>query len=182
MLPDHIPTLENPPIRLRAFDDRDLSLILSVADDRVVPLMSSVPDSACEDDARAWVRHQHQRVDDGTAYSFCIADHASDEGVGQIAVMLRHAHCGRVSTGYWIAPQFRGRRYVVAALEAVVDWIETLPEIGRLELFVEPSNVRSWRAAEECGFQREGLLRAWQCVEGQRRDMYVYSHIPDHQD
>lgn len=180
MLPAHVPTLENRPIRLRAFDDRDRPLILSVAGDPVIPVMTSVPDSACEADARDWIGRQHGRIAEGFAYSFCIADHATDEGVGQIALLLRDLHCGRVSTGYWIAPQFRGRRYVVPALEALVDWVDDLEEIGRLELFVEPANVASWRAAEHCGFQREGLLRSWQLIDGIRRDMYVYSHIPDH--
>ena len=50
-----------------------------------------------------------------------------------------------------------------------------MPGLARLELYVEPWNEGSWRAAEHVGYEREGLLRSWQEVGGQRRDMYMYS-------
>ncbi len=43
-----------------------------------------------------------------------------------------------------------------------------------LELYVEPWNEGSWRAAESAGFTREGLLTHWQKVGDERRDMYMY--------
>jgi RimJ/RimL family protein N-acetyltransferase len=55
----------------------------------------------------------------------------------------------------------------------------SLPEIERLELYVEPWNEGSWRAAEAIGYKREGLLRAWQMVGDARKDMYMYSVLPD---
>jgi len=50
-----------------------------------------------------------------------------------------------------------------------------LPGIHRLELFIEPTNVASWRTAEGAGFEREELLRSWMTIGDRRRDMYVYS-------
>ena len=61
------------------------------------------------------------------------------------------------------------------ALAAVSGWGLSLGPIHRLELYVEPWNEGSWRAAERAGYRREGLLRSWQEVGGTRRDMYVYS-------
>ena len=60
------------------------------------------------------------------------------------------------------------------------DWALSLDEVQRLELYVEPWNEGSWRAAERCGFQREGLLRSWQLVGDERNDMYMYSRLPKH--
>ncbi len=85
---------------------------------------------------------------------------------------------GRASIGYWIAPGFRRQGYAAAALGVLVDWASTLTEIKRLELYVEPWNEGSWRAAEACGFLREGLLRSWEQVGDERKDMYMYSSIP----
>jgi RimJ/RimL family protein N-acetyltransferase len=48
-----------------------------------------------------------------------------------------------------------------------------------VELHVEPWNLGSWRAAEGCGYVREGLLRSWEQVGGHRRDMFVYSIVED---
>lgn len=48
-----------------------------------------------------------------------------------------------------------------------------------MELYVEPWNEGSWRAAERIGYAREGLLRSWQRVGDERRDMYMYSLLPE---
>lgn len=42
---------------------------------------------------------------------------------------------------------------------------------------MEPWNEGSWRAAEQAGYEREGLLRAFKRVGGQPRDMYMYSRL-----
>ncbi|MEP7332405.1 MAG: hypothetical protein ABI692_09980 [Terracoccus sp.] len=60
----------------------------------------------------------------------------------------------RLSTG-------SGYSFVVA--DAITD--EAVGQIGL------------WLAAEACGYQREGLLRAWQVVGNERKVMYVYSII-----
>jgi RimJ/RimL family protein N-acetyltransferase len=55
----------------------------------------------------------------------------------------------------------------------------SLDGIHRVELYAEPWNEGSWRAAERVGYRREGLLRSWQQVGARRRDMYMYSLLPD---
>jgi RimJ/RimL family protein N-acetyltransferase len=97
---------------------------------------------------------------------------------GQIGLWLRDLTEGRADTGYWVAPRFRGRGYVTAALIAISRWALSLDGIHRLQLQVEPWNEGSWRAAERAGFVREGLLRSWQRVGPERRDMYLYSLLP----
>jgi ribosomal-protein-alanine N-acetyltransferase len=77
-----------------------------------------------------------------------------------------------------VAGQFRGRGHVTAALTAISRRGLSLDGIHRIELYVEPWNEGSWRAAERAGYHREGLLRSWQEVGAERRDMYMYSLVP----
>ncbi|MET8088484.1 GNAT family protein [Micromonospora sp. NPDC005237] len=132
----------------------------------------------CPRGSRCYLERQHQRLAEGSGYSFAIADAETDEAVGNIGLWTSHISTGRASTGYWIAPQHRRLGYVRAALSALTAWASSLDDVKRLELFVEPWNEGSWRAAEACGYQREGLLRSWQQVGTERKDMYVYSLIP----
>jgi len=138
MLPDHLPRIEHPPVRLRAFEPRDAALVASVADDPLIPLVTTVPTSGSAADAQAYIQRQHDRLRAGQGYSFAIAG---------------------------------------AALAALTHWALSLPEVERLQLHVEPWNDSSWWAAERCGYQREGLLRSWERVGSDRRDMYVYSVV-----
>ena len=60
---------------------------------------------------------------------------------------------------------------------ALAAWGLEQPGIERVELYVEPWNEGSWRTAEACGFHREGLLRSWERVGSDRKDMYMYSRL-----
>lgn len=177
-LPSYLPVITRAPITLRPFGGRDAELVQSVATDALIPLITTVPASGNLADAHGYIARQHHRLASGAGYSFAIADAATGEAVGQIGLWLTDIEQGRASTGYWVASQFRGRGYVTAALAAISRWGLSLPGLHRLELYVEPWNDGSWRAAERVGYRREGLLRSWQQVGAERRDMYMYSLLP----
>lgn len=50
-------------------------------------------------------------------------------------------------------------------------------QADRLELYVEPWNMASARTATSAGFVREGLLRSWQKVGDERKDMDMYALV-----
>lgn len=177
MLPTAVPHLVHPRVVLRPFEARDADTVASATADPLIPLITTVPAHGSAADVAAYLRRQHDRLEEGAGYSFAVAEPVTDEAVGQIGLWTGEIDRGRASLGYWIAPQFRRRGYAKAALAAVTDWAETLPEIQRLQLFVEPWNEGSWRAAQACGYQREGLLRRWQPVGPELKDMYVYSRL-----
>lgn len=178
VLPADIPVITHPRIVLRPFSDEDAGLVQAAASDPLIPLITTVPASGNVAAARAYIARQHDRLTSGEGYSFAIADALTGVGVGQIGLWLRDLDQGRASTGYWVAGQFRHRGYVTAALAAISRWGFSLDGIHRIELYVEPWNDGSWRAAERVGYRREGLLRSWQQVGQQRRDMYVYGLLP----
>lgn len=179
MLPRRTPVIRRPPVVLRAFRDSDAALIQSVAADPLIPLITSVPASGSRADALTYIGRQHRRLSAGQGYSFAITEADSGTPVGQVGLWLRDADHGRASVGYWVAAPHRRRGYTTAALDAISRWGLTLDGIDRLELYVEPWNEGSWRAAERAGYHREGLLRRWQYVGPERRDMYMYSLFPE---
>jgi ribosomal-protein-alanine N-acetyltransferase len=175
-----LPDLRGERVRLRAFSSADIPMVLDAANDPLIPVLTTVPSTPDPALAAAFIDRQHARAATGTGYSFAIADHG-DTAVGQIGLWLRNIDLGRVSIGYWIAPNARRRGFAADALRTVAVWGERLPDVHRLELYVEPWNEGSWRAAEHAGFQREGLLRSWERVGTERRDMFIYSRIAQHE-
>ncbi len=151
-----LPRLQDAPLVLRAFSAADAPLVVEASVDPLIPLITTVPATADPAAVQAFINRQRERARSGQGYSFAIADAATDIGLGQI--------------GLW--PQSHGRASIGYA------WGLTLPGLHRLELYVEPWNEGSWRAAEEAGYTREGLLRSWEQVGDQRRDMYMYSRLP----
>ena len=94
------------------------------------------------------------------------------------AVGMRMVDPGVAQFGYWVDPAQRGRGVATTALRLVARW--TLLEVGpaRLQLFTDVDNEISMRVAESAGFTREGTLRNWYDLRGERRDAVMFSRLP----
>lgn len=171
------PTLDAGPLVLRPFCAEDLPLIQRAAEDSYITQITTVPERGTEQECMAFIERQHQRIREQSGYSFAIAEAGTNQAVGQIGLWLRNAHHGRASIGYWVGPDHRRLGIAKRALEALGIWGLAHPGIARVELYVEPWNEASWRTAESCGFEREGLLRSWEQVGSERKDMYMYSRL-----
>lgn len=171
-----VPEIDGRLVRLRPFRSEDVAAVREASGDPLIPHITTVPDTDDPELAAAYIRRQHERAETRAGYSFAIADD-SDVAVGQIGLWLRDLDQGRASIGYWIRPGARRRGYATDALTTLTGWAWSLAGVHRLQLYVEPWNDASSRAAERAGFTREGLLRSWQEVAGQRRDMFMYAAI-----
>ncbi|RYV52398.1 GNAT family N-acetyltransferase [Pengzhenrongella frigida] len=176
-MPEVLPRLEDAPLVLREFHAGDVPLIQDVATDPFIPLVTSVPATPELRAAQDFISRQRARLRDGEGYSFAIADSTTDEAFGQVGLWLSNLGQGRASVGYWVAARHRGHGVATHALRMISAWGLDLPGVHRLELYVEPWNDASWQVAEQAGFEREGLLRSWQTVGAERRDMYMYSRL-----
>jgi RimJ/RimL family protein N-acetyltransferase len=162
---------------LRKAREDDLAMARELATDPYVPTIGTLPPHADEAEALAWIHRQHARYEEGTGFSFAIADADTDAAVGQCGLWLRELGEGRASAGYSVAPSARGRGYAADALMALTAFGWTVPGLFRIELYIEPWNAGSIRTAERAGYVREGLLRSHQAIGGVRRDMLLYANI-----
>ncbi|MFD4370579.1 GNAT family N-acetyltransferase [Streptomyces sp. NPDC058486] len=162
---------------LRPWHVGDLPLVREAAEDSYIPLVSTVPSPYTHDEGVAFLARQEDRALSRTGYPFVMAEAAGDRGLGQIGLWPNATDGGRASVGYWTAGSARGRGVAAVALRAIASW--ALRDLGfeRVELYVEPWNTASRKTATKAGFSCEGILRSWQSVGGERRDMAVYSRI-----
>jgi len=173
-----VPALTAGPFRLRPFVMADLHVVREAAKDPHIPLITTVPAAFTDAEGRRFIERQWDRARRGSGYSFAITDAATGRAVGQIGLWLDNIGAGRASIGYWVVASARGRGAASHALQTLSFWALGVLRIPRLELYAEPWNEASIRTAERAGFQREGLLRSWQEVGGERKDMFMYSLLP----
>ena len=87
---------------------------------------------------------------------------------------LAHLPEGRAEAGYAVAPSARGRGIAASALQALTAFAWTIPELHRIELYIEPVNSASLRTAAGASYNEEGLLvselRAAELMEGPRAE------------
>ncbi|MEU3483015.1 GNAT family N-acetyltransferase [Streptomyces sp. NPDC033754] len=159
---------------LRPWRLSDVPLVSEASEDDYIPLITTVPSPCSAPAARAFVERQWERAASGTGYPFVVVD-PDGRPVGTVGLWLRDLAQGRAALGYWIVGSARGRGAAGTAVRAVVTWALEDLRIPRLELYVEPWNTASVHTAERAGFRREGLLRGWQAVGSERRDMFMYA-------
>ncbi|MGW4069196.1 GNAT family N-acetyltransferase [Nocardia grenadensis] len=178
VVPLDIPRLTaNDRFVLRSWEISDLPLVREASSDDHIPLITTVPAVYSQEAGEAFVRRQWERVSTGSGYPFVIVRVEDGRPLGSVGLWLRDLDEGRAMLGYWVVKSARGQGVAAEALRAVAAWALTDLEIPRLQLYVEPWNAASQRTAERVGFQREGLLRSWQLVGEERRDMIMYSML-----
>jgi [ribosomal protein S5]-alanine N-acetyltransferase len=163
------------PVILRRFSLDDVPMLRELSADPYVPLIGTLPPNASPREARDYIARQHDRLAQGIGYSFAIAEAGSGRAVGGIGLWLRELAYGRATAGYFIAPSARGRGLASAALLALTSFAWSIPELHRVELYIESWNLGSVKTAERAGYEREGLLRSHQEIGGRRRDMLLYA-------
>ncbi|WP_159622209.1 GNAT family N-acetyltransferase [Ruania rhizosphaerae] len=164
-------------VLLRPWRAIDARLVAEFASDSYIPTIGSVPAQVDDDKAAAWISRQLARAEQGTGYSFAVADKRTDRAVGHAGLSLRALDSGRAVGGYSISPPCRGRGYAKDALIALTGFGWSIPALHRIELYIEPWNIASIRTAERAGYLREGLLRSHQEIDGVRRDMALYAAL-----
>jgi len=164
-------------IVLREFSDADLPMVQELSADSYVPLIGTLPPNATRQEARDYIDRQRGRLAEGIGFSFAIAEAGTGRSVGGIGLWLAALDQGRATAGYSVIPSARGRGVASAALTALAFFAWTIPELHRIELYIEPWNIGSVKSAERAGFQREGLLRSHQEIGGHRRDMLLYATV-----
>lgn len=175
VLPDPPPNFGE--VLLRAFAGDDIPMLMDLSTDPYVPLTGTLPANATHEEASQFIERQHDRLVTRVGYSFCVAHRDTGLALGQAGLWLEPIKHGRARAGYSIAPSSRGRGLAKQALTALTAFAWTLPDLHRVELYIEPWNVASTRTAPSAGYEPEGILRSHQVIGGKRVDMQLFAAL-----
>lgn len=128
-----------------------------------------------ESEAVGWIDRSNEWWSRGVP-RFAIADAQDDRAFGQIGLAV-NAHSRSAEAFYWILEERRGHGVASSALALVADWAFD-KGIERLYLLVHTDNDASNGLAERMGFSREGVLRAYEPIKGDRPDLVSWSLLP----
>jgi [ribosomal protein S5]-alanine N-acetyltransferase len=171
--------LSDGVVRLRLIADADLPAIVEAVQDPAIPRFTTVPEPYGEDEARLWQRTATAGLRSGSDLATLIVDEADGTLLGSVGVHNLDPESGRCSAGYWVAAPARGRGAASRGLRLLCSFAFAELGVQRIELWIEPGNAPSLGVAQAVGFHREGLLRSFMHVGGRRRDMLMYSLLPE---
>jgi [ribosomal protein S5]-alanine N-acetyltransferase len=170
--------LTDGQVRVRLIADADLPAIAEACRDPEITRYTTVPHPYEERHAREWQRRSAAGIAAGTEIASVVVDAETNALLGSIGIHAIDPATGRCAAGYWVAPQARGRGVAARGLRLLSRYVFSELGVERIELWIEPENLASQRVAEAAGFRREGLMRSFMQVGGQRRDMLMYALLP----
>jgi RimJ/RimL family protein N-acetyltransferase len=171
------PPLQQDGLRLRpwSFDDID-DVVRCCNDEQVRRFLPPIPIPYTPLDAEEFIAGADEALE-RDSMSMAVCDSGSDALRG--AVGMRMVDAAVFQFGYWVDPEARGRGVATTALTLVSRWALHTLHPARLQLFTDVDNEVSMRVAERAGFTREGVLRNWYDLRGERRDAVMFSLLPE---
>jgi ribosomal-protein-alanine N-acetyltransferase len=163
-------TLEDDAIILRAYTEDDVPALVATLNDREISRWTRIPFPYTEEDAWEFLRST-------TETAFAVINKRTGDLLGGIGLRLPADGIGEV--GYWVRREARGRGVATRALLLISRWALEDQKLVRVQLTAEPGNVASQRVAEKAGYTREGLLRRFLNIGGERRDGIMFSRLPE---
>lgn len=170
-----IPRLSDGTVLLRAWQDDDLEAIAAASHDPEVTRWTRVPESNTVEHVRAFRADQAPWIMSGHYAAWVICVHERPRGVIDLRLELEG---DRASIGYWLGAAARGCGFMTRAVRLVTAWALRERSLARVEIRVATGNRASHRVAERAGFVREGVLRSYQELKGERQDLVLFSRLP----
>lgn len=168
--------IETKRCRLRAFRESDLPAFAAYRADPGVARFQSWSSYRLED-ARALFANLVSKPfgQEGEWYQIALADLATDELIGDVAVHFLGSN--EVEVGFTVSPRFQGEGYGKEGLRALLGHLFGGPGIRRAKAITDARNAPSIRALESVGFERVDVRRV--TFKGEVVDEYVYSCSPE---
>ena len=114
----------------------------------------------------------------GTAIAYLIFEAEAGLLIGGISISnIRYGVSQSAQIGYWMGERYAGHGFMQDAVRTLLDHLFGTMRLHRIEAACIPGNIRSIRVLEKTGFKREGLLRAYLCINGIWHDHYLYARI-----
>jgi RimJ/RimL family protein N-acetyltransferase len=144
-----------------------------------VQRFTRLPAGYNEAHGRAFISGAPGRRGRGESIELAVTGAAAGRLLGAIGLVMDRHDSERAEVGYWVAPWARGAGVATRALRLISRWGLGPLGLARLDLLASVANPASIRAAERCGFVREGTLRKAWFRGPQREDMALCSLLAD---
>lgn len=126
-------------------------------------------------DTRRYLRSARLARLQRQALEFVLEENATAELLGMASLHRIDWTRRCAGVGYWVRASRWGQGIAAVAVEALVDFAFRELALHRLELHIATDNHASHRVAQKLGFQREGVARDAEFIDGEFRDHAQYS-------
>jgi len=161
---------------LRPWRPTDAPALLAACQDPEIARWVTIPQPYLPEHADQFIESAVTMWRDGRGAPFAIIEAGSGRLLGALTRFGPDGH--QATFGCWLVPEARGRGVGTRSLRLLAEWTFATTSTIRIDAFIMVGNEPSERMVERAGFQREGVLRAWDLHhQGVPIDCVVYSRL-----
>ncbi len=165
--------LHTERLTLRPFATEDAPDVSRLAGDREIAANTlTVPHPYDEEMASEWIAGHSPSIEAGEKVVFALVH--DSELVGAMGLDLAPEH-SRAELGYWVGRPMWGKGFASEAAGEVVRYAFEVLGLNRIQAHHMTRNPASGRVLENCGMQREGVVRQYLKKWGEFEDIVMYS-------
>ncbi len=124
-------------------------------------------------------RQRHDELYRGRGERFQWIVLEQSEPVGWITLAVTSWEHGLAEVGYALTTAAQGRGLLAAAMQLLLADLFLATPLERIEARCAVGNVASQRVLDKLGFTREGRLRRYFQLDGERVDNFLYALLRD---
>lgn len=128
-------------------------------------------------DFHQFVKRATEKNDSGEECSCVILENGKI--IGRIGLYEIDRLNNSASIGYWVTEETQGRGIITRACEAILNFAFEKLQLNRVEIRCAAENARSSAIPKRLGFQREGIIRQGELLNGVYIDLYLYSMLKE---
>jgi ribosomal-protein-serine acetyltransferase len=126
---------------------------------------------------RNFAAASEKRNAEGSEYSCVIL--YKEQVVGRIGLYFLDKMNRIASIGYWVSEEHQGEGIISKACETVMKYGFEELNLNRIEVKCGTGNSKSLAIPKRLGFQREGIIRQGELLNGRFVDLYLYSMLQE---
>jgi [ribosomal protein S5]-alanine N-acetyltransferase len=160
----HIPqVLTSPNVILRRYQTGEGAMVYRLAARNIHRLIDHFPKTVAQltDEKRGelFVRNKIAEWNAQKGYVFGMWEASGQHYIGQISAKNIDWEIPRAELSYYIDEAYEGKGMVKEALLLIIRFCFDYLHTQKLFIRTTPTNTRSGKLAENCGFRKEGIIR-----------------------
>lgn len=172
-----IPTYENQLVRLREPRLTDANELLRITNDPEVMKYYGMEPYQELTKAEEEINWFLSLFKENCGGRWVIADKITDQYIGDIGLFHFQPKHNRIEIGFKLKKEYWRKGIMSFSIREILHFGFHHNHYNRIEALVDKRNVGCLKTLERCGFQREGLLREYECEYGHYVDLYMLSML-----
>lgn len=127
---------------------------------------------------RRRIKNYRRELKTGTGFTFFIFLACDMRLIGGLSFTnIRYGSSCNCQLGYWMGEPYSGKGYMKSAVRIALETLFSNTSVERVEAVCLPDNARSEGLLKRLGFRKEGELRQYMEINGERRDHLLYAML-----